>query len=204
MAKHCEICGKTPVMGRVVSHAHNVRARRFEPNLQRVRALINGGIRRLRVCTRCIRSTSRQGGLRLTRPLQPASETHRFDVTQPLARLGRGHDPPVPPRSALQSGHQTGNLLFVSDRSPTDHGRSGSPAVDQTDRAQERRGRADRPVLLAHVVKTTVYLLDMADFATMNDVYSRHFVAPYPARSTVAVAALPRQARVEIDVTAAL
>ena len=56
MAKHCEICGKTPVMGRVVSHAHNVRARRFEPNLQKVRALINGGVRRLRVCTRCIRS----------------------------------------------------------------------------------------------------------------------------------------------------
>lgn len=56
MAKQCEVCGKTPVVGRVVSHAHNVRARRFEPNLQRVRAIVNGGIRRLRVCTRCIRS----------------------------------------------------------------------------------------------------------------------------------------------------
>lgn len=56
MAKQCEVCGKTPVVGRVISHAHNVRARRFEPNLQRVRAIVNGGIRRLRVCTRCIRS----------------------------------------------------------------------------------------------------------------------------------------------------
>jgi large subunit ribosomal protein L28 len=56
MAKSCEICGKKPVVGRVVSHAHNVRARRFEPNLQRVRALINGGVRRIRVCTRCLRS----------------------------------------------------------------------------------------------------------------------------------------------------
>jgi large subunit ribosomal protein L28 len=56
MAKHCEICGKTPVVGRTLSHAHNVRARRFEPNLQRVRALVNGAVRRLRVCTRCIRS----------------------------------------------------------------------------------------------------------------------------------------------------
>jgi large subunit ribosomal protein L28 len=56
MAKQCEVCGKTPVVGRVVSHAHNVRARRFEPNLQRVRAIVNGGIQRLRVCTRCIRS----------------------------------------------------------------------------------------------------------------------------------------------------
>jgi len=56
MAKQCEVCGKIPVVGRTLSHAHNVRPRRFEPNLQRVRALVNGGIRRLRVCTRCIRS----------------------------------------------------------------------------------------------------------------------------------------------------
>ncbi len=56
MAKHCEICGKSPVVGRQHSHANNVSARRFEPNLQTVRAIINGGIRRVRVCTRCIRS----------------------------------------------------------------------------------------------------------------------------------------------------
>jgi len=56
MAKRCELCGKGPVVGRNVSHAHNVTARRFEPNLQRVRAMVNGGIRRLRVCTRCLRS----------------------------------------------------------------------------------------------------------------------------------------------------
>jgi large subunit ribosomal protein L28 len=56
MAKVCEVCGKGPVVGRNVSHAHNVTARRFEPNLQRVRAMVNGGIRRLRVCTRCLRS----------------------------------------------------------------------------------------------------------------------------------------------------
>ena len=56
MAKRCEICGKTPAVGRQVSHAHNVSARRFEPNLQRVRAMINGGVQRIRVCTRCLRS----------------------------------------------------------------------------------------------------------------------------------------------------
>ena len=56
MAKRCELCGKGPVVGRNVSHAHNVTARRFEPNLQRVRAIVNGGIRRLSVCTRCLRS----------------------------------------------------------------------------------------------------------------------------------------------------
>jgi large subunit ribosomal protein L28 len=56
MAKQCEVCGKKPVVGRILSHANNVRPRRFEPNLQAVRALINGGVRRIRVCTRCIRS----------------------------------------------------------------------------------------------------------------------------------------------------
>lgn len=56
MSKVCAVCGKKPVVGRTVSHAHNVHARRFEPNLQKVRALVNGGVRRLRVCTRCLRS----------------------------------------------------------------------------------------------------------------------------------------------------
>ena len=57
MAMRCEICGKGPVVGRLVSHAHNVRPRRFEPNLQMVRALVDGATRRMKVCTRCIRSS---------------------------------------------------------------------------------------------------------------------------------------------------
>jgi large subunit ribosomal protein L28 len=56
MAKRCEICGKGPAFGHNVSHAHNVTLRRFEPNLQTVRAVISGSIKRIRVCTRCIRS----------------------------------------------------------------------------------------------------------------------------------------------------
>lgn len=56
MAKICEVCGRKPVVGRTVSHAHNVRARRFLPNLQTVRAMVDGGVRRIRVCTRCLRS----------------------------------------------------------------------------------------------------------------------------------------------------
>ena len=56
MAKMCEICGRAPVMGRQHSHANNVSPRRFEPNLQTVRAVIGGGIKRIRVCTRCLRS----------------------------------------------------------------------------------------------------------------------------------------------------
>lgn len=55
---------------------------------------------------------------------------------------------------------------------------------------------------LADVVKTSVFLVDMKDFAAMNEVYGRHFDAPYPARTTVAVAALPVGARVEIEVLA--
>jgi large subunit ribosomal protein L28 len=56
MARRCEICDKGPVVGRKVSHAHNVSSRRFEPNLQRVKVQVNGGTKYLRVCTRCIRS----------------------------------------------------------------------------------------------------------------------------------------------------
>ncbi len=55
---------------------------------------------------------------------------------------------------------------------------------------------------MAAVVKTTVYLADMNDFAAMNEVYARFFPAPPPARSTVQAARLPRDARVEIDVIA--
>lgn len=56
MAKRCDICGKGPVFGRNVSHAHNVTRRRFEANIQRVRAVVDGAVKRIRVCTRCIRS----------------------------------------------------------------------------------------------------------------------------------------------------
>ncbi len=56
MAQVCELCGKRPVVGNNVSHAHNKTKRRFKPNLQRVRAAVQGTTRRIRVCTRCIRS----------------------------------------------------------------------------------------------------------------------------------------------------
>jgi 2-iminobutanoate/2-iminopropanoate deaminase len=52
------------------------------------------------------------------------------------------------------------------------------------------------------VIKTTIFLADMADFATVNEVYARHFSAPFPARSTVAVAGLPKGALVEIEAIA--
>jgi large subunit ribosomal protein L28 len=56
MAQRCEICGKSPMSGNNISHAHNVTKRRWLPNLQRVRAMVDDRPKYVRVCTRCIRS----------------------------------------------------------------------------------------------------------------------------------------------------
>lgn len=56
MAQHCQFCGKTPVTGRRISHAHNVTARKWHLNLKIVRAVVDGASRKVRACTRCIRS----------------------------------------------------------------------------------------------------------------------------------------------------
>ncbi|MCK4597762.1 50S ribosomal protein L28 [bacterium] len=56
MARRCEICGKGPITGSNVSHAHNVTKRRWMPNLQRVRVVIDGKHKKINVCTTCLRS----------------------------------------------------------------------------------------------------------------------------------------------------
>lgn len=56
MSKQCEICGKKPLVGCNVSHAHNVTKRRFNPNLQKVRAVIDGRTQKIYACTKCIKS----------------------------------------------------------------------------------------------------------------------------------------------------
>lgn len=56
MSKQCEICGKKPMVGSHVSHAHNVNKRRFNPNLKCVRAVRGGQVRKITVCTGCIKS----------------------------------------------------------------------------------------------------------------------------------------------------
>lgn len=56
MSKQCEVCGKKPTYGNHVSHANNLTRRRWEPNLQRVRAVVDGARKRIRVCTDCLRS----------------------------------------------------------------------------------------------------------------------------------------------------
>ncbi len=100
-----------------------------------------------------------------------------------------------------------GNLLFCAGQIPLDPATGELVAGDvaaQTERVCEniRAVLAANSMTLADVVKTTVFLLTMEDFAAMNAVYAKHFPEPFPARSTVAVAGLPRGARVEIEVTA--
>ncbi len=56
MAMRCDICGKGPMFGQNVSHANNTTKRRFNPNLQNVRAVVNGGVKKLKVCTKCLKS----------------------------------------------------------------------------------------------------------------------------------------------------
>lgn len=56
MSRICDICGKRPLVGHNVSHAHNITKRRFSPNLQRVRAVYQGSVKKITVCTSCIRS----------------------------------------------------------------------------------------------------------------------------------------------------
>lgn len=56
MAKRCEICGKGPMVGHNVSHAHNLTKRRWLPNLKKIRAKVNGRVKKILVCTKCIKS----------------------------------------------------------------------------------------------------------------------------------------------------
>jgi large subunit ribosomal protein L28 len=60
MARVCDVCGRGPVFGHKISHAHNVSNRRWNINLQKVRAVISGATKRIRVCTSCIRNNKVQ------------------------------------------------------------------------------------------------------------------------------------------------
>jgi 2-iminobutanoate/2-iminopropanoate deaminase len=104
---------------------------------------------------------------------------------------------------------RAGSLLFVSGQVPIDP-ETGN-LVEGDIAAQTRRVFDNIGAILkaAHgtfdqVVRTTVYLADMNDFAVMNEVYGTYFSSPAPARATVQVARLPKDARVEIDVIASL
>ena len=113
------------------------------------------------------------------------------------------------PIGPYSQGVRANGFLFISGQvsfDPATSEMAGTDAAQQTQRVMENL----KAILEAagsnfhHVVKTTVFLKDMNDFAAMNEVYGRYFTAAPPARSTVQVARLPKDALVEIEVIAAL
>jgi 2-iminobutanoate/2-iminopropanoate deaminase len=104
---------------------------------------------------------------------------------------------------------RAGNLLFISGQIPLDP--ATGLLVDGDIRAQTTQVLENLRALLtaagadtASVVRTTIFLADLGDFATDNEIYATYFTPPYPARATVQVARLPRDVRVEIDAIAHL
>jgi 2-iminobutanoate/2-iminopropanoate deaminase len=100
-----------------------------------------------------------------------------------------------------------GNVIYTAGQIALDPGTMqvvGLNVAEQTDRVLKNLAAVLEQAgsSLQHVVKTTVFLIDMADFPAMNEVYARHFGDHRPARSTVAVRMLPKDARVEIDAIA--
>ncbi len=102
---------------------------------------------------------------------------------------------------------RSGNLVFVSGQLPIDPatGQFAQGGIKELTRQSLSNVRAileAEGLTMANVVKTSVFLADMADFAEMNEVYATFFTAPFPARSAVAVKTLPKGAQVEIEVIA--
>jgi 2-iminobutanoate/2-iminopropanoate deaminase len=102
---------------------------------------------------------------------------------------------------------RAGDFLFLSGQIPLDP--ETGQVVTGDISAQTRRVMDNLQAVLAAagvsldaVVRTTIYLADLGDFATVNEVYGSYFASPAPARSTVQVARLPRDARIEIDAIA--
>ena len=110
-----------------------------------------------------------------------------------------------PYSQAIDSG---AGLVFVSGQLPIDPSTGAFPEGGVKEQTRQSLTNAKaileaEGLSLKNVVKTTVFLADMADFATMNEVYAQFFTAPYPARSAVAVKTLPKGALVEIECIAA-
>jgi 2-iminobutanoate/2-iminopropanoate deaminase len=104
---------------------------------------------------------------------------------------------------------KAGNLLFISGQIPVDPATGNLNEGDiaaQADQVMRNLTALLRAAgaSFTNVVRTTVYLADMNDFAGMNEVYSKYIVDPPPARATVQVARLPRDVKIEIDAIAVL
>ena len=93
MAQVCDICGKGPQFGNNISHAHNVTRRRWNVNLQAVKALVNGAPKRIRVCTSCIKSRQDRQGVSFSggpSDLQVCTRDPVAGGRAPVLRSGRG------------------------------------------------------------------------------------------------------------------
>ena len=104
---------------------------------------------------------------------------------------------------------QVGNLVYTSGQLPIDPATGNFPEGGIKEQTRQSLKNIQAILLeigltMASVVKTTVFMADMQDFADMNTVYAEFFAEPYPARSAVAVKTLPKGALVEIEVVAAL
>ena len=102
---------------------------------------------------------------------------------------------------------RVGDLLFCAGQIPLDPATSNLVSGDvkaQTERVLENVKAIldDQGLTFKNVVKSTVFLTNLGDFAAMNEVYAKYFASDFPARSTVQVAALPKGAIVEIEVVA--
>ncbi len=114
----------------------------------------------------------------------------------------------APPAGPYSLGVRVADLLFCSGQIAMDPANPDAPITSDI-KAQTRRVLEnikaileDQKLTFANVVKTTVYLTNLADFAAMNEVYAKYFNTDCPARSTVQVTALPRGASVEIEAIA--
>jgi len=104
---------------------------------------------------------------------------------------------------------RAGDLLFLSGQiplDPTTGAMVGGDIAAQTERVMTNLGAvlAAAGCGFGDVVRSTIYVVDLADYSKINEVYGRFFAEPYPARSTVQVSALPRGARVEVEAIAVL
>jgi len=141
------------------------------------------------------------------------------EVVGTLTQSARVHTVAVPMKKVIATAEAptavgpysqaiaVGNFLFCAGQIPLDPATGELVHGDvkvQTERVLKNVSAVlhANGMTFGNVVKSTVFLTDLANFAQMNEVYSRYFAAPFPARSTIQVAGLPKGAQVEIEVTA--
>jgi 2-iminobutanoate/2-iminopropanoate deaminase len=135
--------------------------------------------------------------------MHPLEQGHQGRVTKSAVSAADAPKAIGPYSHAIRAGE----LLFVSGQVPIDPATGN--LIDGDITAQTRRVMDNLSAVLKagglslqHVVRTTIFLADMSDFAAVNAVYGSFLSEPYPARATVQVSRLPKDARVEIDAIA--